>query len=163
MLLFPSVEFPEPAYVVMDKVSMHFSTSVSGSAASACFERRLALLRQFVGVNIGGRGFTVSSKMAKVSYLRGKANPFFPSILDVPWSFFAERASRLPIGATSWMILGCSSWYSGKSVLFLVHVLSILGYLYGLVDDYKADGIAEACKSPDTFLHLRLFRKRKAS
>ena len=76
MLFFPSVEFPEPAYVVMDKVSMHFSPSVSGSAASACFERRLALLRQFVGVNIGGRGFTVSSKTAKVSYLRGKANPF---------------------------------------------------------------------------------------
>ena len=32
-----------------------------------------------------------------------------------------------------------------------------------LVDDYKMDGITEACKSPDTFLHLRPFRKRKAS
>ena len=47
MFLLPSVEFPEPAYVVMDKVSMHFSSLfpvlrpwpvLSGGFASAVFD-----------------------------------------------------------------------------------------------------------------------------
>ena len=50
------------------------------------------------------------------------------------------------------MILGCSSWHSGKSVLFLVHVLSVLACLYGLVDDYiRRMGLLRRVKVPTLF------------